>query len=185
MYPWILGDGFLPTRSEDRVQKLTGAYMQTNTCMGRGEREVCTCRNKECSTAHAVQRGVQISNIKSMSSPAPQRTIARQAGSTASLSKHSLSSSKKVELIAFALSGRLISTCTKRGEADVTAALCTSTDPQARLQPDTNQRNCHTRNIRTARCCKRTPRKHSRVELNYLDHSRGRFRLYNGRSCWC
>lgn len=42
--------------------------------------------------------------------PDPQMTTARQAGSTARLSKHCLSSVKKAELIAFALSGRLIST---------------------------------------------------------------------------
>ena len=45
-----------------------------------------------------------------LSVPDPQMTTARQAGSTARMSKHCLSSVKKAELIAFALSGRLIST---------------------------------------------------------------------------
>lgn len=80
-----------------------------NTIHNKIKRSTCrsTCKNP----TEGGQMQIHNHHHTNIYIPDPQMMIARQSGSTASLSKHSFSSLKNAKLIALALSGLLIATC--------------------------------------------------------------------------
>lgn len=91
---------------EIRIYHTLGTMVQQYYKYNVQQQQHCCC--SVCRKVSALHRTYSGPGI-----PDPERTIARHAGSIASLSKQSLTSAKKDELIALALSGRLISTCRK------------------------------------------------------------------------